>query len=581
MRNSIRLTAGIVSAALGLAALTPPAAAAASAEDREYVPFTASNGLSSEYHVYAAGVPRPAGLLVWTHGDGAYEFTHPRAPYVMGGPHGVKALANAQGYIVVSALSPDTDGTVTWWEDGEDNADYMADLIEHLTDEYDIDSSDIVMAGFSGGAQFTTQYFLPEHSGMIDGGSAIVFGGGGAPETSQQQPWDEGLKDTFFLHWATGELDTAENSDEGYDALEYAREGEAYYAAEGFETSHDWIPGEGHELDELFGDLLAAKLWEHIPRGGSGPVPEGTPAPPATDGGDWSFVVEPHAEFAYITVNVPAGIDEGYTRVRAEGENGYWYAERTGPGEHTVQMGDPCTPYWDPLLPGSEYAFRVYTVIEEDDGGERLVERAAGAFTTTTSAEEGVVAPVPVAPPTISGTPRIGSTLTSSPGEWDASTGAAGEVGYAYQWLRDGVPVDGAAAASYRVRPADRGATLSIEVTAMKTGAAGSASASARSAGIVVPVASVVLGAPDRLIGTRNTSFVVAVQVRAPGAAVTPTGEVRVTIAGEEHTGTLVDGRVTIDVGTQPRGVHTIRLSYAGDGTVGASAGWGGFLLVL
>lgn len=579
MRNSIRFTAGIVSAALGLAALAPQVAAAAPAEDREYVPFTASNGLSSEYHVYGAGVPQPAGLLIWTHGDGAYEFTHPRAPYVMGGPHGVKALANAQGYIVVSALSPDTDGTVTWWEEGEANADYMADLIEHLQGEYDIDSSDIVMAGFSGGAQFTTQYFLPEYSGMLDGGGSIVFGGGGAPETSQQQPWNEELKDRFFMHWATGELDTAENSDEGYDALEYAKEGEAYYAAEGFATSHDWIPGEGHELDEMFGDLLAVKLWEHNPRGDSGPVPEGTPAPPATDGRDWSFAVEPHAEFAYITVNVPEEA-EGYTRVRAEGANGYWYAERSGPGEHTVQMGDPGTPFWDPLLPGSEYTFRVYTVIDDGHGAEQLIERAAGAFTTT-SDQEGVVAPVPVTPPMISGKPRIGSTLTSSPGEWDASAGAAGEVGYAYQWLRDGTQIDGATDATYRVRSADRGARLSVEVTATKTGDAGSASASAHSAAVVVQVSSVALGAPDRSVGSRDTSFVVTVQVRALGAKITPTGEATVTIAGEQYIGTLVDGRVAIDVGTQPRGAHTIRVSYTGDETVAASTGWGGFILVL
>ncbi|WP_454294830.1 hypothetical protein [Salana multivorans] len=314
MRNSTRIIAGIVVAALGLAALATPAGAApgaSGAEDQEYVPFTASNGLSSAYHVYAAGITQPAGLLIWTHGDGAYEFTHPRDPYVMGGPHGVKALANAQGYIVVSVLSPDTEGTVTWWEEGEDNADYMADLIEHLRGRYEIDTSDVVMAGFSGGAQFTTQYFLPEYSGMLGGGGSIVFGGGGAPETSQQEPWNEGLKDSFFMHWVTGELDTAENSDEGYDALGYAKEGEAYYAAEGFATSHHWIPETGHELDGLFGDLLAATLWEHHLRGGYGPVPGGTPAPPVTDGQDWSFVVEPHAELAYVTVNVPERIERG------------------------------------------------------------------------------------------------------------------------------------------------------------------------------------------------------------------------------------------------------------------------------
>lgn len=349
--------------------------------DQEYVSFTAGNGLTSQYHVYAAGVPEPAGLLIWTHGDGAYEFTHPRTPYVMGGPHGVKALANAQGYIVVSALAPDTVGTVTWWENGAANADYMADLITHLTAEYDIDTTDVVLAGFSGGAQFTTQYFLPAHSQMLSGGGSIVFGGGGAPIPSQQQPWNNSLKSTFFMHWATGLLDTAENSPENYDALGYAQAGAAAYDAAGFDTSVNWIPGEGHALDGMFGDIVAAQLWAHNPRGGTGPIPAGTPEAPQTDGSDWAVAIEPSRDRTYITVNVPAGVTST-TRVYTTGPGGYWLANREGSGEHTVQMGDPGTPYYDPLTPGSTYTYTVYSVTYASDGSEQLTQRATGTFTT-------------------------------------------------------------------------------------------------------------------------------------------------------------------------------------------------------
>ncbi len=402
MRRPLTTLAAAGALCLWLATPAIAASAAPAPGDREFVPFTAGNGLSSEYHVYAAGVTQPAGLLIWTHGDGAYEFSHPRSPYVMGGPQGVRALANAQGYIVVSALSPDTDGTVTWWEDGEDNADYLADLIDRLTTDYDIDASDIVLAGFSGGAQFTTQYFLPEYSGVLDGGGSIVFGGGGAPETSQQRPWNEPLKSRFFMHWATGELDTAENSDEGYDALEYAQEGEAYYAAEGFATSSHWIPGEGHDLDGMFGALLATQLWQHNPRNDGGPVPGAAPAAPTTDGGDWSYAVEALPDRAYITVNVPGGA-EGYTRVRATGPGGYWYEERSGSGEQTLQMGDPGTPYYDPLSPDSEYAFTVYTVIEDDEGGEQLVVRASGTFRTPAIGAPATTPPTVALPATGAG----------------------------------------------------------------------------------------------------------------------------------------------------------------------------------
>lgn len=250
----------VTAAACSPTPTTPPASTVA--QDRENVPFTASNGLNSEVHIYAAGAPEPAGLLIWLHGDGAYEFEHPDSDYVMGGPDGVRTLAADAGYIVVSALSPDRDGTVTWWEDGSDNVDYLADLITHLTGEYAVDTSAVVLAGFSGGAQFTTQYFLPEHSAVLEGGAAIMFGGGGVPETEDAQPWSEDLLATFPMHWATGELDDAAHSDEGFDALAEAKAGLAFYTAAGFTTSATWIPGVGHELDGRFGRIVA----DHLPQ---------------------------------------------------------------------------------------------------------------------------------------------------------------------------------------------------------------------------------------------------------------------------------------------------------------------------
>lgn len=231
--------------------------------DAEHVPFTANNGETSEYHVYAQGVAQPAGLLIWLHGDGAYEFEHPDADYVMGGPAGVRTLAQAEGYVVVSARSPDRDGVVTWWEEGEADADYLASLIRHLSSAYRIDERDIVLAGFSGGAQQITQYFLPEHSRMLGGGGAIMFGGGGLPETANAQPWNQELRSGYFMHWATGALDDSERSDESFDAIGEARNGHDAYAALGFSTSHEWIPGLGHEFDGLFGGIVAQQLRAH------------------------------------------------------------------------------------------------------------------------------------------------------------------------------------------------------------------------------------------------------------------------------------------------------------------------------
>jgi hypothetical protein len=99
------------------------------------------------------------------------------------------------------------------------------------------------------------------------------------------------------------------------------------------------------------------------------------------------------------------------------------------------------------------------------------------------------LAPQPVNPPintvapAITGTLTSGSTLTVSNGTWSNSP-----TGYTYQWKRDGVNISGATASTYVVTVGDRGTTLTCTVTA--TNADGSASAT--SAGAVIPAVAVV-----------------------------------------------------------------------------------------
>ena len=69
------------------------------------------------------------------------------------------------------------------------------------------------------------------------------------------------------------------------------------------------------------------------------------------------------------------------------------------------------------------------------------------------------------APPTITGTSAVGSTLTAVPGTW---TPTATSVGY--QWYIDDAPVAGATSASWTVTPAAAGRTVRVAVTAGRTG---------------------------------------------------------------------------------------------------------------
>ena len=69
------------------------------------------------------------------------------------------------------------------------------------------------------------------------------------------------------------------------------------------------------------------------------------------------------------------------------------------------------------------------------------------------------------ATPHISGSAKVGSTLTAKPGTWHPGT-----VTLSYQWSRSGVDVDGATASTYALTNADANATITVTVTGSETG---------------------------------------------------------------------------------------------------------------
>lgn len=86
--------------------------------------------------------------------------------------------------------------------------------------------------------------------------------------------------------------------------------------------------------------------------------------------------------------------------------------------------------------------------------------------------------PVVVTPPAISGTPNKGGILTCSTGEWEGSLSAL-----AWQWSRDGLPVEGSTAATYAVSGIDVDSVVTCAVTA--TNEFGSTTASSAEIAIV------------------------------------------------------------------------------------------------
>jgi len=84
--------------------------------------------------------------------------------------------------------------------------------------------------------------------------------------------------------------------------------------------------------------------------------------------------------------------------------------------------------------------------------------------------------PVNSVAPAITGTTTSGQTLTCSSGTWSKSPT------YAYQWLRDGVAIAGATAATRVLGEPDVGALMKCTVTATSAGVSQVATSAATAA---------------------------------------------------------------------------------------------------
>lgn len=356
------VAAGMI-AATGVMASAPDASAS-TGQDERFVPYTASNGASSNYHYYPSGVPG-SGLVVYLDGDGQWGHNNPSSSYALGGSQGIVSQARARGLDVMSVHTPNRDKT--WWTDCNRNAAYLQDLLTKVKSEKNINNSDVWITGFSGGAQFTTQCYLPKHANSITDGGTIVFGGGGKPYTTVT-PFTPETKANLSLNWITGADDTAANSPERYDALWYAKDGAKWYRNAGFSTWEHYPAGVDHnDIGGQFGAYIGSVIdrdrastptppppTDPTPPTEPEPTPDPDPSEPAPIT-TWKTTVKVARDYADITVIVPSGAKNN-TTVWIDGPNGtYWYEYIKGRGTKTVRMGDP----GDMLSPNTTYTYKV------------------------------------------------------------------------------------------------------------------------------------------------------------------------------------------------------------------------------
>lgn len=148
------------------------------------------------------------------------------------------------------------------------------------------------------------------------------------------------------------------------------------------------------------------------------------------------------------------------------------------------------------------------------DVGKRITVTVAGlatGFTTSTrtsAATAKITKPFTRAyTPTISGTAMAATTLTAKVAAWSPAAVLA------YQWKRDGVPVEGATKTTYKLSASDVGAVISVSVTGTRSGYFTRTTTSAGTAVVKPPVTML-----------RDGMFQVGTQI-APGTYVSSLGD--------------------------------------------------------
>ncbi len=117
-------------------------------------------------------------------------------------------------------------------------------------------------------------------------------------------------------------------------------------------------------------------------------------------------------------------------------------------------------------------------------GSATFFDRGSGDNAYTITVKNIAKLPANVAVP--------GETLSCAPGAWSGKPAFwSGEQTFSYEWLRNGVPIIGAASDEYTVTAADEGAAVQCEVTATIEG--GAAMGAAAEAVPVSPAASTAL----------------------------------------------------------------------------------------
>lgn len=216
-----------------------------------------SGGTTSQYHIYAEGRTGTPGLLFWADGSGGSGFDRPDSSYLIGGTTGMNAIAKARNMILVVpvAPAPGCDGTDNCWYDdaGARKAKWSSDLMTEVKKQYPVRLDRVAIGGYSSGAQWTTNFFMPVHGEAQSVDLFMPFAYGGPPRVTAS--WTDAYKKATVGVWNTGTNDPA---------IGNARAGFAEYQKRGF-TKLEWEPSNStHSRSGEFGPFAAQNIDQHL-----------------------------------------------------------------------------------------------------------------------------------------------------------------------------------------------------------------------------------------------------------------------------------------------------------------------------
>jgi hypothetical protein len=175
-------------------------------------------------------------------------------------------------------------------------------------------------------------------------------------------------------------------------------------------------------------------------------------------------------------------------------------------------------------------------------------------------------APVATALPVVAGNPAVGRTLTATPGAWDQNG-----LTYAYQWLRDGVPVPGATSSKLVLGAADVGHRMAVQVTASRAGAAPGVARSAETRPVTKAPSRVTLQLADATPAPDERTKL-TVRVASDPLALGASGRIVVRVDGKVVRRVRLDHEKAALRLAFATGKHILTVSYAGSASVAPSS---------